>query len=55
MMIVEKLLADRQAAIEIGHQAAKDVDSLWNWNDYLKDLIEQYELCFPIERDVTNA
>ncbi|HNP95391.1 MAG TPA: glycosyltransferase family 4 protein [Cyclobacteriaceae bacterium] len=42
--IVEKLLANRQDAIEIGRRAAKDIGAQWNWNNYLRDLKEQYEL-----------
>ena len=39
---VERLLTDREKAIEMGNRAAADVRREWNWDQYIPRLVREY-------------
>lgn len=39
---VERLLTDREHAIEIGNRAAEKTATTWNWDSYISELVQVY-------------
>lgn len=42
---VERVIADRDRALEMGRNAAVDLENSWNWDRYVEETVAVYESC----------